>query len=90
MDVAGLSHERGARASATPRSANTRDRRGRRAHTAAAARAESARHGHETLRPAPAAGALAAPDTADELQADYFVRRTQARPKARRCAPGVR
>jgi hypothetical protein len=72
MDVAGLSHERGARSSATHRSANTRDRRGRRAHTAV--RAESARPGHETSRAAPTAGALAAPDTADELQADYFVR----------------
>ncbi|WP_231999924.1 MULTISPECIES: hypothetical protein [unclassified Mycobacterium] len=73
MDVAGLSHERGARSSATRRSAGTRDRRGRRAHPAAV-RAESARPGQETSRPAPAAGALAAPGTADELQADYFVR----------------
>lgn len=75
MDVAGLSHERGSRSSATHRSANARDRRGRRAHTAAV-RADSARHGQETSRPAPAAAALAAaaPDTADELQADYFVR----------------
>lgn len=71
MDVAGLSHERGSRSSATHRSANARDRRGRRAHTAAV-RADSARHGQETSRPAPAAAA--APDTADELQADYFVR----------------
>ncbi|WP_245845338.1 hypothetical protein [Mycobacterium arosiense] len=68
MDVPGLSHETGARASATRRSATTRDRRGRRAHTGAA-RVESARPGREASR-APAA----APDTADELQADYFVR----------------
>ncbi|WP_231986704.1 hypothetical protein [Mycobacterium sp. 852002-40037_SCH5390672] len=79
MDVAGLSHERGARSSATHRSAGTRDRRGRRNHTAAT-RVESARQAQAPARPAPsverAAGAIAAdvPDTADQLQADYFVR----------------
>ncbi|WP_240629677.1 hypothetical protein [Mycobacterium colombiense] len=73
MDVAGLSHERGAPAGATHRSAGARDRRGRRVHTAAV-RAESARQAQEPPRPAPAAGALAGPDTADELQADYYVR----------------
>lgn len=72
MDVAGLSHERGAPSSATRRSASTR---GRRSH--AAVRAETTRRGRE---PVPAvervagAPAGAAPDTADQLQADYFVR----------------
>lgn len=75
MDVAGLSHERSARSSTTHRSASTRDRRGRRTH-AAPARAESGRQNQEPSRSAPAPGAVAAaaPDTADELQADYFVR----------------
>lgn len=74
MDVAGLSHERGARSSATHRSASTRDRRVRRSYTA---RAEAAPQGQ---KPAPAAvereaGAITkVPDTADQLQADYFVR----------------
>ena len=76
MDVAGLSHERGARSSATHRSASTRDRRVRRSYTAAA-RAVPAPQGQ---KPAPAAvereaGAITdVPDTADQLQADYFVR----------------
>lgn len=77
MDVAGLSHERGARSSATRRSAGTRDRRVRRSHTAGV-RAESNRQGHKPAPPAVegAAGAVttAVPDTADQLQADYFVR----------------
>lgn len=79
MDVAGLSPERGARPSVTRRPAGTRDRRGRRSHSAAV-RAETTRRSQEPSRPAPAveraAGALAeaAPDTADQLQADYFVR----------------
>ena len=78
MDAAGLSPERGARSSATHRPAGTRDRSGRRAHPAV--RAETTRRSQEPTRPAPAveraAGALAeaAPDTADQLQADYFVR----------------
>jgi hypothetical protein len=77
MDVAGLSHERGARSSPTRRSAGTRDRRGRRSHTAAA-RAEPT---GQVRKPAPPAAEWPAdaittdlPDTADELQADYFVR----------------
>jgi hypothetical protein len=77
MDVAGLSHERGARSSATRRSAGTRDRRGRRSHTGAA-RAELT---GQVRKPAPPAAERPAdaittdlPDTADELQADYFVR----------------
>lgn len=65
MDVAGLSHEHGAGSSATHRSANTRDRRGRRSGTAVV-RAEPSR--------ATAVLTAAAPDTADQLQADYFVR----------------
>lgn len=79
MDVAGLSHERGARSSTTHRSAGTRDRRGRRTRTAAS-RPETTRQGHDASRPAPAieraADALAstAPDSADQQQADYFVR----------------
>ncbi|OBI46489.1 hypothetical protein [Mycobacterium colombiense] len=79
MDVAGLSPERGTRPSATHRSAGTRDRRGRRHHTGAP-RAETARHSQEPSRPAPAlervADALAAagPESADQQQADYFVR----------------
>ncbi|BBY36536.1 hypothetical protein MMAN_06700 [Mycobacterium mantenii] len=74
MDVAGLSPERGARSSATHRSATTRDRRGRRSPTGSV-RAEATRQGPS--RPAPAvecAAGAAAPDTADQLQADYFVR----------------
>jgi hypothetical protein len=79
MDVAGLSPERGARSSATHRSAGTRDRRGRRSHTAAS-RPETARQGQDASRHAPAiaraadALAAAAPDSADQQQADYFVR----------------
>ncbi|WP_406816005.1 hypothetical protein [Mycobacterium sp. M23085] len=79
MDVAGLPPERRARSSATGRSVGTRDRHGRRLHLGVA-RAETTRRGQEPARPAPAleraAGALAAaaPDTADQLQADYFVR----------------
>ncbi|WP_231122574.1 hypothetical protein [Mycobacterium colombiense] len=79
MDVAGLSPERGARSSATYRSAGTRDRRARRAHTAAS-RPETTRQGQGASRPAPAleraadALASATPDSADQLQADYFVR----------------
>lgn len=75
MDVAGLSQERGARSGATRRSASTR---GRRSH--AAVRAETTRRSQEPSRPVPAvervagAPAGAAPDTADQLQADYFVR----------------
>ena len=74
MDVAGLSPERGARASATHRPASTRDRRGR-PSPAASVRAEATRQGPP--RPALAverAAAASAPDTADQLQADYFVR----------------
>jgi hypothetical protein len=39
-------------------------------------RAETTHQGHEPSRPAPAADALAAaaPDSADQLQADYFAR----------------
>jgi len=79
MDVAGLSPDRGARSSATHRSASTPERRGRRSHTNAVP-AESARQTQGPSRPAPAiergAGpvAAAAPGTADQLQADYFVR----------------
>jgi hypothetical protein len=77
MDVAGLSHERGARSSDTHRSASTRDRRMRRSHTAPA-HAEAARQGQKPAPPAVerAAGAITpdVPDTADQLQADYFVR----------------
>ncbi|TAM65906.1 hypothetical protein [Mycobacterium sp.] len=79
MDVAGLSADRGARSSATHRSASTRERRERRSHTNGV-RAESARQTQGPSRPAPAieraAGpfAAAAPGTADQLQADYFVR----------------
>src|SRR5690349_12982754 len=78
MDLAGLSPERGARSSVTRGSAGTRDRRGRRSH--ASVREETTRRTQEPSRPTPAveraAGALAeaAPDTADQLQADYFVR----------------
>lgn len=74
MDVAGLSSERGARSSATHRPATIRDRRGRRSPTASV-RAEATRQ--EPSRPAPAVervADVAAPDTADQLQADYFVR----------------
>lgn len=66
MDVAGLSPDRGARSSATHRSANARQRREKRSHGPS--------------RPVPgierAGGVLAAaaPGTADQLQADYFVR----------------
>lgn len=85
MDVAGLSHERATRSITTRRSASTRDRR---AHQpgAGAVRPESVRSaqgssfGRTPSQPVPAAertgGALdpAAPDTADQLQADYFIR----------------
>lgn len=80
MDVAGLSPERGARSSATHRSAGARDRRVRRSHTAAVSRPETTRAGQGASRPAPAieraADALAseASDSADQQQADYFVR----------------
>lgn len=79
MDIAGLSPERGARSNVSRRSAGPRDRRGRRPH-AAASRPETARQGQEPSRPAPAleraadALASATPDSADQLQADYFVR----------------
>lgn len=79
MDVAGLSPERGARSSATHRSAGARDRRGRRPHTAAF-RPETTRAGQDASRHAPAiegaADALTSepPDSADQQQADYFVR----------------
>lgn len=79
MDLAGLSHERGARSSATHGLAGSRDRRGRRTHTAGV-RAESDHRAKESPLPAPAverpagAPAVTSPDTADELQADYFVR----------------
>ncbi|MGV0160090.1 hypothetical protein ACRU3B_11680 [Mycobacterium colombiense] len=79
MDVAGLSPERGTRASATRRSAGTRDRRGRASHTAATRR-ETTRQAQAASRPAPAleraadALASATADSADQQQADYFVR----------------
>lgn len=72
MDVAGLSvsPERDTLSSDTPTSADIGDQR---------VRAESPRPGQGSARLAPVlerSGALAAvaPDTADELQADYFVR----------------
>jgi hypothetical protein len=79
MDIAGLSPERGARSNVSRRSAGPRDRRGRHPHTAAS-RPETTRQGQEPSRPAPAleraadALASATPDSADQLQADYFVR----------------
>lgn len=79
MDVAGLSPERGARSGAARRSAAVAVRPVRRSQPAAV-RAETTRPGDHLSRPAPAveraAGALAAaaPGTADQLQADYFVR----------------
>ena len=78
MDVAGLSPESGARSSVTRRPGAVRDRRRRRSH--ATVRAEAARRSQVPSRRAPAveraAGALAeaAPETADRLQAEYFVR----------------
>lgn len=79
MDVAGLSPERGARSSATRRSPSTRDRRGRRSHTGGP-RIETTRRSQEPSRPATAveraadALAPAGPESADQQQADYFVR----------------
>lgn len=75
MDVADLSHERGSRTSTTRRSANTRDRRAQRP-AAGATRPESGRIAAESPATERTAAAVdpAAPDTADQLQADYFLR----------------
>lgn len=67
MDVAGLSHEHGARPAAVRRSTNSRDRRTHRPHPS-------------VVHPEPAAGRPAVnagpalPDAADHRQADYFMR----------------
>lgn len=75
MDVADLSHERAARSITTRNSASTRDRRPRRPGVA-----QGWSFGRTPFQLVPAVqrtgGALdpAAPDTADQLQADYFIR----------------
>lgn len=67
MDVAGLSHERGARPVAARTSISSRDRRAHRSHPS-------------VVRPEPAIDRPAgeadpgAPDAADHRQADYFMR----------------
>jgi hypothetical protein len=67
MDVAGLSDERDARSVATYVSAGARDRRGRHPHALRPA------SGH--IRQAGGADrAMLATDTADQRQADYFLR----------------
>jgi hypothetical protein len=69
MDVADLSHERATRSMTTPRSASTRERRAHRPGTAG-------RPSQSLPAVEQTGGALdpAAPDTADQLQADYFIR----------------
>lgn len=81
MDVAGLSHERGARSGAARRSTSARDRRALRPHTSMV-RPEPA---HVSQGSSPSAlpldrragdvdPAATVADTADHLQADYFMR----------------
>src|ERR1700748_1504705 len=72
MDVAGLSHERGARSTTTRRPAGIRDRRPHRSG-AGSARPEPARIAPGSPVP-PVGRTVAAPDTADQLQSDYFIR----------------
>jgi hypothetical protein len=68
MEVGGLSHERGGRSGAARRSTGSRNRRTRRAHTAAI-RSES-----QFALPVDRAAEGAPPATADHQQAEYFVR----------------
>lgn len=72
MDVAGLSPERGARSGAAA-SISSRDGRGRRPHHSVAESVHLGQGPAPSARPAGDADP-AAPDAADHLQADYFVR----------------
>ena len=67
MDVAGLSHERGGSPVVAQRSSGARDRRGRRTHGSMAPLTTNRPSGDVDR-------SAAAPDTADQLQAEYFLR----------------
>jgi hypothetical protein len=79
MDVAGLSHERGGRPVVGQKPSGARDRRGRRTHGGAARPGPAfVRQNEPELHSNRPAGDVdrgaTAPDTADQRQAEYFLR----------------